>query len=224
MSRCIKKGDNSDPKNYRPVTLLSCIGKLFTSIINERLNDYSREVNLILENQAGFRKNFGTVDHIFTFHCILEIFKKLKKPLYCAFIDFEKAFDTVWRIGLWNKVLVNCNIDGKCFKIIKNMYQGIKAKIKVNGALSDSFPCQIGVRQGENLSPFLFSIYLNDLESFLSEKNVAGLQNLSYSIENELHVYIKLFALLYADDTILLAERANDLQYFLNTFSDYCNK
>ena len=91
-----------------------------------------------------------TIDHIFTLHTIIEIFKNLKKKLYCAFIDFEEAFDSVWRIGLWNKLLVNSNINGKCFKIIKNMYNGIKAKLKINGFLSGSFPCQLGVTQGEN--------------------------------------------------------------------------
>ena len=70
------KGDDTNPKNYRPITLLSCIGKLFTSILSDRLNKYSEEVNLILENQAGFRKkkNHGTVDHIFSLHTIIEIF------------------------------------------------------------------------------------------------------------------------------------------------------
>ena len=184
------KGDATDPKNYRPITLLSCLGKLFPSILNERLNTYSDEVNLILENQAGFRKDHGTIDHIFTLHTIIEIFKNLKKKLYCAFIDFEKAFDSVWRIGLWNKLLVNSNIDGKCFKIIKNMYNGIKAKLKINGSLSSSFPCQLGVRQCENLSPFLFSVFLNDLKSFLTMNNINGLQNISEMMENELYIYI----------------------------------
>ena len=183
---------------------------------------YSNEVNLILENQAGFRKDHGTIDHIFTLHTIIEIFKNLKKKLYCEFIDFEKAFDSVWRIGLWNKLLVNSNINGKCFKIIKNMYNGIKAKLKINGFLSGSFPCQLGVRQGENLSPFLFSVFLNDLESFLTMNNINGLQNISEMIGNELYIYIKLFAMLYADDTILFAETPDELQDVLNCFYEYC--
>ena len=50
------KGDPLNPENYRPITLLSCLGKLFTSIINERLNLFLNEINILLENQAGFRK------------------------------------------------------------------------------------------------------------------------------------------------------------------------
>jgi hypothetical protein len=118
------------------------------------------------ENRAGFHKNHSTTDHIFVLHMIIELFKISKKQLFCAFIDNEKAFDSVWRVGLGNKILLNGNIDGKCFRIINNMYNGIKAQIKFNGDLSETFSCQLGVRQGENLSPFLFSMYLNDLESF----------------------------------------------------------
>ena len=111
------KGDEMDPKNYRPITLICCLGKLFTSVLNERLNKYADAVELLLQNQAGFRKNYSTCDHIFSLHILSELFKGTKKKLYCAFIDFEKAFDFVWRIGLWNKLL-RSNIDGKCFKII----------------------------------------------------------------------------------------------------------
>ena len=73
------KGDTKDPKNYRPITILSCVGKLFTSILNNRLNDYSDSVQLILENQAGFRKKYSTVDHIFALHSLIELFKNTRK-------------------------------------------------------------------------------------------------------------------------------------------------
>ena len=63
--------------------------------------------------------------HIFSLYTVNELLKMFKKKLYCAFLDFEMAFDSVWHEGLWNKVLMS-NIDGKCFKIITNMYKGIK--------------------------------------------------------------------------------------------------
>ena len=93
------KGDSLDPNNYRPITLLSCMGKLFTAVLNSRLTTYLEENNLLDENQAGFRKNYSTVDHIFTLHCIIELLRFQKKKLFCTFIDFSKAFDSVWRIG-----------------------------------------------------------------------------------------------------------------------------
>ena len=70
------KGVKSDFDNYRGITILSCLGKLFTSVINARLNMYANEVNLISENQTGFRKKYSTLDHIFLLINILEILVK----------------------------------------------------------------------------------------------------------------------------------------------------
>lgn len=68
-------------------------------------------------------------------------------------MDFRKAFDTVWRSGLWQK-LHKYDIKGKCFKVIYNLYNDIKSCVEYNGEKSQFFPCLTGVRQGENLSPF----------------------------------------------------------------------
>ena len=65
------------------------------------------------------------MDHIFVLHALTEISKTKKKKLFCLFIDFSKAFDSVWRVGLWKKLLASY-INGKCFQIILNMYKGIK--------------------------------------------------------------------------------------------------
>jgi hypothetical protein len=68
--------------------------------------------------------------------------KKKKKKLYCAFIDFAKAFDTVWRNGLWNKLLIN-QINGKMYNVIFNMYQNIKSRIQYNKETSNYFECNV---------------------------------------------------------------------------------
>ena len=77
---------------------------------------------------------------------------------------------------------------------------------------------EIEVRQGEHLFPFLFSKFLNDLEEFLLTKDIVGLKSITDELETELEIYLKIFAMLYADDTILLAESAEDLQVQLNAF------
>ena len=72
--------------------------------------------------------------------------------------------------------------------------------------------------------PFLFSLFLNNIDTFfLENKNITGLQTISDEIENILDIYLKLFILLYADDTALLAETANNLQAQLDSFYEYCN-
>ena len=82
----------------------------------------------------------------------------------------------------------------------------------------------MGVRQGENMYPFLFALFLNDLQSFLEKENLPGLKTISEKIEENLNIYLKLFVLLYADDTVIMAESREDLQAQLNVFGEYCQK
>lgn len=64
--------------------------------------------------------------------------------MYCAFIDFKAAFDNVWRVGLWQKLIQN-GIAGKCFGVIVKMYSECKSRIAANNNFSPYFPCRIGV-------------------------------------------------------------------------------
>jgi len=136
---------------------------------------------------------------------------------------FEKAFDTVWRDGLWYKLLM-CNIKGKMYNVILNPYNNIKSRIVYNDSVSNFFPCLNGVRQGEHLYSFLFALYLNDLDTFLTSKNAQGVKSISEDFENDLQIDVKLFTILYADDTVLLAESVAELHSELNYFYEYCEK
>ena len=215
------KGDPLSVDNYRPITLLSCIGKLFTAVLNNRLNAYLEEYNLLNENQAGFRSGYSTTDHIFSLNCIIDLLRAQKKKIFCSFIDFSKAFDSVWRVGLWRKILES-NINGRFFTVIKNMYANIKSCISINNQKSNFFGCHRGVRQGEILSPALFSLYLNDLEDYLFQKRNSGVK---IDINNEeCMMVLTLIILMYADDQIILAENADSLQKSLNDFADYCRQ
>ena len=98
------KGDSANPENYRPITILSWFSKLFTSILNNRLTTFLDTYEILHENQAGFRKAYSTTEHIFTLNSLLELLRAHKKKLYCAFIDFSQAFDSIWRNGLWRKL------------------------------------------------------------------------------------------------------------------------
>ena len=215
-----RKGDPLQPENYRPITILSCFGKLFTSVLNIRLQTFLEEYNILEENQAGFRAGYSTTDHIFVLHSLIELLKTKKMKLYCSFIDFSKAFDSVWRIGLWQKLIGN-NINGKLFRIIHNMYQNIKSCVSFSGEQSNYFKSFKGVRQGENLSPVLFALFLNDLETYLIQKNCRGI-DIDFS-GDQLVLYLKLFILLYADDTVIFGTDAESFQHSLNIFYEYSN-
>lgn len=114
-----------------------------------RLNNFLQYHNILEENQAGFRSGYLTADHIFTLHALTEILKYRNKKSYCLFIDFSKAFDSMWRVGLWMKPLGN-SINGKIFRTIYNLYQNIKFCVKHSGNQSGFFQRYCGVRQGEN--------------------------------------------------------------------------
>ena len=208
-----KKGNIGNVENYRGITLLSVVGKLFTSILNTRLNEWAEQYQVYVEAQSGFRKGMSTVDNIYVLHSLITHCINEKKKLYSAFIDFKKAFDFVVRDILWFK-LIQSGVRGKILDIIQAMYTNIKSRVKFENVLSDEFSSYIGVRQGECLSPFLFSIYLNDFEN---EFVIKGLDGFDIGM-------LKLYLLLYADDIVIFSETSDGLQNGLNILSDYCEK
>lgn len=212
------KGDRQDCNNYRGITLLSCFSKLFTSAVNERLNDFCEANGILKENQTGFRSGYSTTDHVFLLHTLIELFLSSNCSLFTAFVDFAKAFDSIPREALWYKLLKE-GVAGNILDVIKSIYSDIKSCIFTNGEKSEFFASLKGVRQGENLSPLLFSLFVNDLEDFLYK---GGGQTLILKGSN-LHQYMKLMVIMYADDTVLLANSAEMLQTALKALEDYCN-
>ena len=122
--------------------------------------------------------------------------------------------------------LIQQNINGKMLRIIHSMYDNAKSCVRQNSKLSNYFFTNVGVRQGENLSPILFSLFLNDLVEFIA-RGYDGLSddtNAAHLVfdNDDVEVYIKLYLLLYADDTVILAESKEQLQAALNSMYLYC--
>ena len=138
------KGSKDDVDNYRGITLLSCMGKLFTGLLNERITNYLNCTGLIGDEQAGFRSGHSILDHIFVLYAAIEFYLRKKKRVYCAFIDYRKAFDLIDRTSLWSKLIAN-NINGKVLNVIYNLYKNAKSCIVKNDVKSDFFHCNIGV-------------------------------------------------------------------------------
>ena len=208
-----KKGNSNDPSNYRGITLVSCFGKLFTVIINERLKKWALENETISDAQFGFKADYSTVDAIFILQSLINNTINSKKKLYACFIDLKRAFDSVYRNGLWYKMIKN-GIDGKMFNLIRSIYSEVMSCVKNINTFSDFFKSDVGLMQGEVLSPFLFSLFINDLEVYLQQNQDAGL-----SLE-QLSIYL----LLFADDAVILSDSIQGLQSSLNYLEMYCNK
>ena len=136
---CKKKGDRRSPANQIPLT--SCLGKLFTSILQSRLNKYIEIHNILNPEQFGFRPNARTTDSLFILQQLLHKYTKQHEKLYVGFIDYEKAFDSVWQSGMIHK-LQKEGIKGKSLKVIKSMYSSIRSCVKVNqNTMTESFLC-----------------------------------------------------------------------------------
>ena len=99
-----KTGELDNPDNYKGIALNSCISKLFTTLLNNRLTEVIENKNLLKRNQLGFRKGFRTADHMLTVKTLIDKYLSQNKKLYLCFVDFKKAYDTTWRIGLLSKL------------------------------------------------------------------------------------------------------------------------
>ena len=133
-----KSGTVSDPSNYRGITISSCLGKLFSIILNNRLISFLDLNNLKRPEQIGFSKGGRTADHIFTLKTIIDSYKLKKKKLYACFIDLRKAFDSVWRYGLFLKML-KCGLSESFINILLNMYSSLKTYVKLDNGLTPDF-------------------------------------------------------------------------------------
>lgn len=150
-----KKGSDNDVRNFRGITLVSSLAKLFSSVINKRLYDWRERNNVISDAQFGFRKGFSTVDAIFALHSLIEHYINNGKRLYCGYIDMRKCFDSIYRTALWFK-LYKLGINGKMLKIVRSMYDQVRCQVKHCEQYSDFMNIVIGLKQGEICSPLLY--------------------------------------------------------------------
>ena len=100
-----KGGPSTNPENYRGISLINSISKIFTGILTTRLQKWAEENRVIDESQAGFRKGYSTIDNIFSLQAIIQ--KYICRPrgrFYCIFIDFRRAFDSIPHSKLWDSL------------------------------------------------------------------------------------------------------------------------
>lgn len=101
-----KSGDKSDPTNYRGICVSSCLGKLFSSILNQRSHFYFEENKMLHYSQIGILPENRTADHVFTLRTLIDKYVHYhKEKVFACFVDFRKAFDSVWHEGLFYKLL-----------------------------------------------------------------------------------------------------------------------
>lgn len=158
----IPKGDKEQPRveNYRPITLLPVLGKLFEKIIKKKLEEHLDKH--IPNHQFGFRKNRSTVHPLTILISNLQNAQLNKRKTAAVSIDIKKAFDSVWTKGLLYK-LHKKNTPTYLIHIIKAYLENRKLRVKINNTFSECFTPMQGTPQGSPLSPLLFNIYCSDI-------------------------------------------------------------
>ena len=192
-----KSGDPLCMDNYRPISLLSCFSKIFEKIACIRLSIFLENNKLLSDNQFGFRSNHSTVHPMLKFMNHVSNALNKKKHCIAIFCDLRKAFDTVDHEILFKK-LERLGICGSTLKWFKSYLSERKQFVSIDGVLSDLLEILIGVPQGSILGPILFLIYVNDLPEWSN-----------------------LLALLFADDTTLLASDDNIDDLILHVNSEF---
>ena len=189
-----KKGNVNEPGNYRGISLCNISSKIYSFIINKRLQQWVEENNCTGEWQAGFKRGYSTTDHMFTLMACIQKQFSLNRKLYVAFIDFEKCFDSINRNILWQVLLKN-GVKGKLLRCLRSMYCSVKARVRCGSELSQTINCTAGVKQGDSCSPILCSLFINELALEIIRK---GRHGVTFMIEA-----FELFILLLADDIAL---------------------
>ena len=154
-----KKGDLAVCDNWRGISLLDVIGKVFARILQQRLQSVA-DVELT-ESQCGFRRGCGCVDMVFCARQMVEKAIEHRESLYMAFVDLRKAYDSVPRDAMW-RVLERYGIPPVMIRLIRSFHEDMKAELKINGeALEGEIAVSNGLRQGCTMAPTLFNMFFN---------------------------------------------------------------
>lgn len=152
------------PSSYRPISLLSNLGKIFEKCIHSRLNEHVTSNNLLAIEQFGFKKEHSTVHQIKRIQNKITINKRNRKSTGVILLDIEKAFDTVWHNGLVFKLL-SMNLPQYLCKIVADFLHNRTFSVSVNCHTSSIKNIPAGLPQGSILSPILYNLYISDFKA-----------------------------------------------------------
>ena len=195
-----KKGKIDDCNNYRGISLLSPIAKIFETLLADQVGEYFEKNNLFHPCQHGFRKNYSCETALHEIISELNNAKDKRLIALLLFIDFRKAFDTVDAKLLLNK-LFHYGFDNLSIKLLSDYFSNRAQVVRLGNVISGKRPIRLGVPQGSVFGPLLFLIFINDL-AFI----------------------IALLCKLFADDTTLYATTANSVETLDNLIADFVRK
>ncbi|GJW99695.1 retrovirus-related pol polyprotein LINE-1 [Tanacetum coccineum] len=180
------KGDVQVCSNYRGIKILGHTMKLWERMIQRRL----RRETSVSENQFGFMPGRSSVEAIHLIRSLMVKYRERQRDLHMAFLDLEKAYDSVPRELIW-KTLVDKGTSRRYIRVIRDMYDGAKTRVRTSIGYTEFFPVDVGLHQGSAISPYLFALILDEL---------------SRGIQEDIP-----WCLIFADDIVLVSESAEGL-------------
>ena len=215
-----KSSCKDDPGNFRGIAISSCLGKLFSSLLRNRLETKCLNENIIDKCQISGKKGARTSDHLIVFRHIIDKNVKIgKQKLFICYFDLKKAFDSVNRTHMFYNFLVDYGIGGKFLKIIQNIYKDNHISIKLSNGLTKSFISTTCVKQGCVLSPICFNLFINRLPKTYNNNASSPDYCNPVLMNNE-----PINCLSWTDDCVVMSHSASGLQNSLrqtvNFFSE----
>ena len=211
LSPLHKSDDKSDPNNFRGIAVSSCLGKLFNTLLRNRLEKKCTSGNLLSREQISGKTGARTADHILVFHHILNKYvKNGNKTSYACYFDLKKAFDSVHRVQLFYNLMCQYKIGGQFLKILQNLYSENKMFVKLEQGLTKPFTTTVGVKQGCSISPFIFNLFIDKLPTVYNE----SCDGLTLGKQ-------KLNCLIWADDCVVFSQSKKGLQNAIDKTVDY---
>lgn len=187
--------------------------KIYAEVIRNRMEKEVEEKGMTPESQAGFRRGRSTIDNIFVLNYLMQREKRQGRKdgkICMMFADMKAAFDNVERSTLWRE-LRRKEIKRDLIKKIEKIYERTETVIRTNQGYTDSFRTRKGVRQSCVLSPFLFNLYMVEIEERLESRGIGGV-----GIGK-----IRVWNLAYADDIVLVANNKDALLDMIDTFKKF---
>lgn len=202
-----KKPGAKNCSEYRTISLMSHLLKLFLKIIHKRIYKLCEEQ--VSPTQFGFRNAVGTREALFSIQVLFQRCRDVNCDVYACFIDYQKAFDRVQHQKMTD-TLRNIGLDDKDLRIIINLYWNQTASMKVEEENIENIKILRGVRQGCILSPLLFNIYSEYIFREALENTEIGIPLNGERLNN----------IRYADDTVIFADSLENLQILMNRVTE----
>nr|VZI26891.1 unnamed protein product [Spirometra erinaceieuropaei] len=225
-----RKGNRQVCDNHRGISLMNIAGKIFARILLNRLNNHLGQ-GLLPESQCGFRRHRGTMDMIFAARQLQEKCQEMRTHLYSTFIDLTKAFDTVNREGLW-KIMQKFGCPERFTQMVRQLHDGMMARVTVNGDVLEAFAVTNGVKQGCVRAPTLFNLMFSAMLMDAYRDERPGIR-VAYRTDGHLLNQRRMrfqsrvstttvHELLFADDCALNTTSEEEMQRSMDLFSAAC--